>query len=261
MATLTRYRRLEARHAVGKLPLLGIAAGAALLAADQLLLPLLPAPVVAFLEQAFRVRGMGAIVLLNDYLAVYTVVFFVGMTQLLHVVVTPREERQLDLLLAKPLPPASLLAARSAPVLLASAGIGLVLSVGCALAVAPFVAEGADGSVLGAFGAGLLVTAASLLQLAITNVVFLWVTDSFQALIAAFVLWVLPLLPTSAFLYRPDLFEGRGALASALVAPANLIWHDGSTLVAAVVGLAAAAAGAAALVRAGGWTLARMDLR
>lgn len=261
MSALARYRRLEALHAVGRVPLFGALAGLALLVVSQLLLPLLPPAAVGFLEQAFRIRGMGAIVLLNDYLALYAVVFFVGMTQMLRVVVTPREERQLDLLLAKPLPPSTLLAARSTPVLLGTAALGVALSAGCAVAMLPFVAPGADGSVLGAFGAGLVVTALTLLQLAVANVAFLYVTDSFQALLLSFVVWVLPLLPTSVFLYRPDLFEGRAALTAALVLPANLLWHDGAMPIAAVVGLVAAGVGAAVLVRVGGSLLARLDLR
>ncbi|MES2641978.1 MAG: hypothetical protein V4850_20985 [Myxococcota bacterium] len=261
MATLARYRRLEARHALGRAPLVGLVAGLALLVATQIVMPLVPAPAIGLLEQAFRVRGLGAVVLLNDYLALSTVLFFVGVSQLLQVIVAPREERQLDLLLTKPIAPATFLAARTTPVLISTGVLGAILSVGCALAMLPYEAAGADGTALGAFGAGLVVTAATILQLAAVNVVFLRISDGFAALMVAFIVWVLPLLPASAFIYRPDLFDGSAALTTALVAPANLLWHDGAMPIVAAVGLLVAGVASATLVRLGGWTLGRMDLR
>lgn len=261
MAPLARYRRLEARHALGRAPLVGLVAGVGLLVATQVVLPLVPQTAIHLLEQAFRIRGMGAVVLLNDYLAVSTVLYFVGIAQLLQVIVGPREERQLDLLLTKPIAPATFLAARTTPVLVATGALGVLLSLGCALAMAPYAAAGADGTVLGAFGAGLVVTAVTILQLAVANIVFLRIADGFQALLVAFVLWVVPLLPASAFIYRPDLFEGSATATSALVAPANLLWHDGAMPIVAGVALLVAGIAAAALVRLGGWGLGRMDLR
>ena len=55
----------------------------------------------------------------------------------------------------------------------------------------------------------------------------------------------------------PDLFEGRTALASALVAPANLVWHDASIPVAAPVITVLAAGGSAVLLAAAGRVLRR----
>lgn len=257
---LARYTRLEARHAVGRTPLVGLVVGVALLALTQVLTPLLPAAAIDFLERAFHIQGLGAVILLNDYLALSTVLFFVGVSQLQRVTIAPREERHLDLLLSKPVSPRRLLAARAGPVLASTLGLGLALSAGCALAVAPYVGSG-DGTVLGALSAGLVVSAATVVQLALVNLVFLVLADGFQALLVAFVAWVLPLMPTSVFLYRPDLFEGRAALTQALVVPANLIWNDaaGPALAIGAV-LAAIAAGAAAVV-AGGGLLARTETR
>lgn len=258
MSTLARYRRMEARFIVGRAPVVGGLAGLLLFGLTQVITPLLPGSLIAFLERAFLIRGLGDVILLNDYLALYTVIFFVGLTQLLGVMVAPREERQLDLLLCKPVPPRRFLSARVGPVLLSTLALGLALSAGCALAVAPYAAASTGGSALGAFGAGALITAAVIGLLGLLNLVFLSITDGFQALITGFVFWVLPLMPTSVYLYRPDLFEGRAALTSALVSPANLIWHDAVMPLVAALGLLVAGLSAMGLLAAAGRRLVRV---
>jgi ABC-type Na+ efflux pump permease subunit len=258
---LRDYRRLEARHAVGRAPLVGFAAGVVLLAISQIVTPLLPAQAISVLEQAFHIRGMGAVILLNDHLAVYTVLYFVGISQLLQGLVAPREERQLDLLLAKPVPPEVFLAARVLPILASVAVLGGALSVGCALAVAPYTGPGEDVTVLGTFAAGLFLSVLTAAMLAGLCPVLVGIHDSFQGLLLSLVAWVLPLLPASAFVYRPDVFEGPKAAATALVSPANLIWYDAWMPVAAAVAGFLAAGVVVVSVRIAGGRLGRLDSR
>jgi len=222
-------------------------------------MPLVPAAAIQLLERAFLLRGMGAVTLMNDYLAVYTVLFFAGLGQLNRAVITPREQRQLELLLSKPIRRTDFLAARCQPVLLATALLGVALGVACALAAAPYA--GQDVTPLGAFGATLVILALVLMELALLNVVFLLLRDGFQALLVAFVVWVLPLIGTSVFIYRPDVFEGHPLATQLLVMPANLVWLDADVLLVGGALLLVAGLVCALLARVAGAVFEHVELR
>lgn len=244
MATLPSLRLyffMEARAGVLRGPLIGLLAAAVLIVATHVAVPRLPAAAVSVLEKSFAIQGPAALLLLNDYLAIYAALFFAGFAELLRALVAPREERQLELLLAKPIAPATLVRARAAPVLAAIALAAVVLGAGLALAIAPLSA-GSAATAAGAMGGAALIGAFTVVLLAALTPLLVHSRDGFESLVLGFIVWTVPLLPTTVFLYRPDLFVGRSALATALVLPANLIWLDAMTPVLGSIALASAAA-------------------
>ncbi|QRK06331.1 hypothetical protein JQX13_40525 [Archangium violaceum] len=239
-ATLRRYRLLEARHAVGWVPLLSLFVGIILVVLTAALIPRLPTAVNAFMERAFLIRGLGAVILLNEYIGIYFLAFFCGATGLMRALVEPRENRSLELLLSKPISRGAFLVARVGPVLLASTVVGVAMSLATALLVRPFTGDGATVSVAGALGSGLVFTALAVLLLSVLVVPLLRVRDALQGFLIAFVLWLVPVLPSAVLLYRPDLFDGRERLRELIVLGANFIWFDASMPLLGVIALAAA---------------------
>lgn len=250
---------LEARLAQRRAPLLVAAFGLVAVPLVHVIMPRMPRQALRFLELGFRLRDMGGILVINDYCAVYFAVFFAGLAGLLQVVVAPREERRLELLLSKPVRAADFLIARALPVLGMAALIGLVMAGENALAIAPYAGAGASVSVAGAFGASLLLTALALVQLALLNMLYVRVADIFQAYMLAFILWFLPILPTATFLYRPDLFEGPTPLGAMVMV--NLVWQDAACAWLGPLALVVALAMTVPLVRAAGVLLERSDTR
>ncbi len=256
---MTRYVQAELRAGLGPAPLFGLLFGLALIGASQWIMPRVPESAIALLGRSYHLDGLGPVMLLNDLLAVSTVLFFVGVSQLAAVIVTPREERQLDLLLSKPVSPTTFLAARTLPALASTLVLGTLLSAACALAMVPYAGGQVSASI--GFATSLGVTAITLVQLAVASLVYVRVTDGFQALLVAFALWLTPLLPTSIYLYRPDLFTSRPGLAEGVVMPANLIWLGSDAMLVALSGIGVAGVVAAIALGLGGGMLGRMELR
>ena len=223
--SLADYRRAELRHAPLRIAVYAALAGLVMIAGCQLLFPRMPAQVIDFLRVAFKLPDIGGVVLVNDYLAVYFCAFSAGMFGLLGVVVAPREEHQLELLLCKPVPPADFLAARTWPILAMTTTVGVTLAAACAVATLPFLGASSSVSPAGAFGAGLAMTALVLLQLTALGVAFVRVAESMNAVLLALLVALMPVLPTAAFIYRPDLFVDHPELTAATVL-ANLVWSD-----------------------------------
>ncbi|MFL5353169.1 hypothetical protein [Archangium sp.] len=260
-ATLHRYRLLEARHAIGWGLLVFLLVGLGIVAFTAVLIPLLPAAVNAFMERAFLIRGLGAVVLLNEYTAVSVLTFFFGATSLMRALVEPRENRSLELLLSKPISRRAFLVARVAPILLATWAVGAGMSLAMGLLVRPFTGEGATVSVAGAIGSGLILTAESVLLLSVLVVPLLRVRDAFQGLLIAFALWMLPMIPTVLLLYRPDVYEGRERLRDLIALGPNLLWFDASVPVLALVALAVALVGSWGALGLGARVFERTELR
>lgn len=249
--SLRPYLVLEARAFAVRGPLVGLVTGAAMIAVTHLAVPRLPQAALTVLEKSFAIQGMPALLLLNDYLALYAALFFGAFAELSRALAAPREERQLELLLSKPVPAPLFVLARSVPVLVATWLVGALLGVATAIAIAP-IESSASATAAGALGGSVITASVTVLLLAALTPLLVRSRDGFEALVIGFTAWILPLLPSTAFLYRPDLFEGKKALASALVAPANLVWYDGSMLAAApVITLICAALGAMFLAAAG----------
>lgn len=176
----------------------------------------------------------------------------------LGVVVGPREEHQLELLLSKPVPAADFLAARTWPVLAMTTLVGVTLAVACAAATLPYLGARGSVSAAGALGSGLAMTAIVLVQLTALSIVFVRLVESMNAVLLALLVALVPMLPSAVFLYRPDVFAGRPELAAVTVL-ANLVWYDATMawlgplllLVALVCALVGVRAGGRLLQRAG----------
>jgi hypothetical protein len=244
------YRRLEFRHAPWRVALWMAAGGIGGVLLTHSILPRLPHLAISFLQQGFRLQDMPAVLLFNDIVAVYFAAFFMGISALLQAVVALREERHLELLLAKPVRATEILAARTYPVFAATLLVGIAVSIGCVVAMAPYAANTGVTST-GAFSAGVVLTALVLVQLAALNVVFVRLHDRFHALLIACFVWLLPLMPAAAFLYRPDLFEGHDRVASYVVL-ASLIWNDAHLHWLGLASLGFAAIACVSLVRVAG---------
>lgn len=247
------YRRLEFLHAPWRAGWAALLVGVAAVAGCQWLIPRLPAVAVELMRVGFRLGDMAGVVLFNDYAAVYFFAFFAGLIGLLGVVAVPREERRLEVLLVKPVPAATLVAARTWPVLAMAALVGLGTSAACATSA--WLLRGEIGPA-GAFGAGAMMTAVVVLELAALGAAFVRIKDTMLAVLIALLTAIAPLMPTATFLYRPDVYDGREALASAIVT-ANLVWYADTLAWLGPLALGGALVAAAGLVRASGHRLAR----
>ncbi|KYF92096.1 hypothetical protein BE20_12920 [Sorangium cellulosum] len=258
--SLRGYFALEARRAPRRTSLVAAIAGALVVLGTHALLVRVPAQVIHFLEQAFGIEGMAAVLLINDLLATYFVAYFVALAGLVDATVTAREEHRLEILLAKPIRARVLLAARTAPSLLAGAGAGVAVAACTALAVAPYIRANDMVSAAGALGAGLALVALALALLSALLPLLVRMHDSFHALLVASAVWIAPLLPTAAFMYRPDAFEAREGLRDAIVL-ASLLWNDATLAWLGPAALALAIPLAALAIAAAGVLLERADAR
>ncbi|UQA57977.1 hypothetical protein [Polyangium aurulentum] len=223
--SLRDYFLLEARHTPRRAPIAAAIFGALAVLGTHMLLVRFPERAIRFLEDAFHIQGMAAVLLVNDLIAVYFTAFFVGLAGLLGALVIAREEDRLELLLAKPIRARVLLAARVLPVLGAAAASGIVVAVVTALAVVPHLAPGDMVTFAGALGGTLFLTALAVVLLSALLPLLVRMRDSFHALLVGALVWLVPAMPAAVFIYRPDLFEGHDTLRSTIVM-STLVWHD-----------------------------------
>ncbi len=241
---LSPYARAELRLALRARHIGMLVLGVAIAIVDAEITPRLPTFALDFLRTSLRLETMADLILVNDYLGLYMIAVFAGAFELVRVHVGPAEARELDLYLAKPIGRAHFIAARSAPALLASAAVGTGISVANAVTLSLWLGDVALVPIL---AIGLAITAFALALLAVLNLAYLWLREVEHAVLLAFAVAIMPLLPTSLLIYRPDLFEGsEPGLFAAF--PASLMWHGGVSLGTALGLLAGALALAAALV-------------
>jgi ABC-type Na+ efflux pump permease subunit len=251
---LLREWRYAPRGAALSMTLIG---GACVLF-NHLILPLFPERVIDFMRRGFRLEDMAGVLALNDLMGVYFPTFFVGLASSLSVVLTAREEHRLELLLAKPVPAGDFVAARILPVLASTAVVGVSISAAGALAVAMHAGIGTSVSPAGLLGGGLALTALAVVLIAALQIPFTRIRDPFTGLLIACVLWLCTSIPTAVLLYRPDVYEGRQALANSIAMP-SLLWHEASLAWLGPLLLLAALPVAALLTRAAGALLERSD--
>jgi ABC-2 type transport system permease protein len=213
----------EARYAVRRSHVVALAVLALVGLFDALVLPLLPESIYRFFTRVFHLSGWAEIVLVNDYVGVVTVLYWVGIFDVLRVLVVPREEHYLDLLLSKPLDRSAYLLARLIPALAVTALMGVVAAALHGLSAVVFV----DGVDVGAFaGASAILIGWTVSTLAIAGFITMSMRDSYYAIGAAFVPWFLMLVPATVYMYRPDVFMAAPGLADRLAFPVNLLWND-----------------------------------
>lgn len=254
--SLRDYFWLEARHAPRRAAAAMGAFGVVAVVGTHALLERLPARAIRFLEQAFDVRGMAAVLLVNDLLAAYFAAYFVGMTGLLGSIVAAREEHRLELLLAKPLSARALLAARVAPVLSMAGLVGAVVALTTGLAIRPYLTPGDQVTAAGALGGSLVLVALALVLLAALLPLLVRMRDGFHALLVASIVWIAPVMPTAVLIYRPDVYEDHQRLRDTIVL-ATLVWHDATSAWLGPLALAASPLLCAALVAFAGRVLDR----
>lgn len=251
MNVLTPYMRAELRRAVRPRHVALLALGVGVAVLDAVITPLVPALALDFLRTSLRLSSMADLILVNDYLGLYFLVYFAGAFELLRVYVGPAESRELDLYLAKPIGRAHFVAARSVPALASTVALGAGLTLANALTLRLWLGDVALAPIV---AAGVVITAGCLALLAVLDLLFLRLREVEHAVLLAFVVGVAPLLPTSALIYRPDLFEA--GIPPLVGFPASLLWDDMS-LGTGFAALLAAALLAAALVFVAGRRLDR----
>jgi hypothetical protein len=224
--------------------------------ATHWLIERLPERVIRFMEAAFRVRGMAAVLLVNDLLAVYLTAFFAGLAGLLASIVALREESRLEILLAKPITPRLLVAARVWPVLASSGVAGVAVAATTAISIRRHVVAPDMVTATGALGGCLFLVALALVLLAALLPLLVRIRDGFHAFLVGSVVWLVPVLPSAVLIYRPDLFVDRELLRDAVVL-ASLVWHDAELAWIGPLALACAPLCCAGLVVVAGRGLAR----
>ncbi|PCC73417.1 hypothetical protein SAMN02745121_02854 [Nannocystis exedens] len=254
----SQHLRREWRFAPRRGPLIMMLVGVLCVVFNHLVLPLFPERAIAFMRVGFRLDDLAGVLALNDLMGVYFPTFFVGLAGSLGVVLLAREEHRLELLLAKPVRTADLVAARAVPVLAWTAGVGAVTSAAMAVAMAAHAGIGTSVSALGALGGGLFLTALTVVLLAALQVAFVRISDPFTGLLVACGAWFGTMMPTAVLLYRPDAFVGRPAALHGLAMP-SLLWHEGTLGWLGPLSLLLALPLAVALARAAGARLERSD--
>ncbi|GHE37656.1 hypothetical protein GCM10017673_45130 [Streptosporangium violaceochromogenes] len=253
-AAYADYTRLEARAALRGhhlwasvvLVVIGVADG---------ILPGVPS-IQRFFEVVFDMRNGVQTILINDYTGLLGVVYWVGVFDLLRVHVTPAEERRLALYLTKPISRTRYLVSKLVPTAAVLTLVGLVGMAAFAAGVLAFAGPADFNG--GAFAAtGLLVLALSAVMLAIVNLAFLFVRDTYNAIVVASAVFIATVLPGGMYIYRPDLYSP--ALKNTVVFPANLLWHEDDAVAVAAIGLPALLAVAVALTALAGLRLRRTD--
>jgi hypothetical protein len=255
-ASLRHFFVVEARHTPWRAPLAMAVWGVLAVPGTHALIERLPPRAIRFMELAFRVEGMAAVLLVNDLVAVYMAVFFAGMTGLLSTVVAARETSRLEILLAKPVVARTLLAARVWPVLGTAAAAGLVVAATTAVTIQPYIVPGDQVSVAGAFGGSVFLIAFAVVLLAALVPAFVRMRDGFYAFLVGSAVWIGPVLPSAVLIYRPDLYEGQELLRS-IVVLATLVWNDERSAWMGPLALALAPLCCAALVALAGRILER----
>lgn len=243
------YWWLEARRAFGPRTAFALAAGVALLAATQAAIPALPATATGLLERAFDLRGTASLLLLNDHLALYVTLALFAQVELARVVVGPMEERQLALLLSKPVGVTEFFVARAAPVLAAQVALGAALTLGERLLVADALATSTQVTAAGVVAGGAIATALAVAVAALSLALQVLVGERELGLLVGVVFTFAPLLGSAVLVYRPDVYEGRPWARLLTTFPASLCAHDAS-LAAAAPWLVLGAAGLSALALA-----------
>jgi hypothetical protein len=223
------------------------------------LFPSMPEAIYRFFKKVFAMNNWTEIILINDFTGLFFILFWIGAIDLLRVYVLPREEGYLELLLSKPLGRPQYLFANVLPAFGVIAGMGIILSLFLPIKIATINGT-ADLHLAGVFCAAIVTTALVLSLLALLNLVFLFARETYYALLLAFVVFTLAVLPGGVFMYRPDVFQDRALLRNLIIFPGNLLWLSESLpMVTPIILLTAAAAGAL-LLAGSSWRLKRLDI-
>jgi hypothetical protein len=220
----TRLIRLEARGAVRPMHVVMLV----LLALTGVLvawwLPMWPETIYLFFNRVFHIEGWADVVLANNYVAFIFFLFWFGILDVLRIYVLPLESGYLDIWLSKPVSRGSYMLARIIPGFAVLLVAGIVSAVVHAMAMILLGLTFDVGAYVGTIAA---ILGFVLLMLAVTNILLLFVRDSFAALVIGFAVFMSTFLPSIVYMYRPDAYAGAPGLADILVFPTSLMWHPG----------------------------------
>jgi hypothetical protein len=257
---LSDYAKQEARAAFRLHHLVVLAVALTSLVVTSFLLPSMPESIYRFFKKVFVMNNWTEVILFNDLVTLFSALFWVGVIDLLRVYVLPKEEGYLELLLSKPLGRTEYLLARVLPPFGVVAGLGGMLSLFLPLKIA-LINGTADLHLVSVVCACIVTITLVLTLLALLNLVFLFARETYYAVLLAFAVYALVVLPLALFMYRPDVYQGRSVLRNLMVFPGNLLWmSDGLPSIAPIIVLAAATL-SVLLLAWGGWRLKRMDIQ
>ena len=257
---LTNYARQEARGAFRLHHLVVLAVGLIGPVVTSFLLPSMPESIHRFFKKVFVLNNWTEVILMNDFLGLFSALFWVGVIDLLRVYVLPKEEGYLELLFSKPLGRTEYLFAKVLPAFGVVAGLGAIMTLFLPLKIA-LINGTADLHLVGVVCAGVVTTMLVLTLLALLNLVFLFARETYYAVLLAFFIFALVVLPIGLFMYRPDVFQDRPVVRHLTVFPGNLLWlNEGLPGITPIIALAAATL-SVLLLAGGGWRLKRIDIQ
>jgi ABC-type transport system involved in multi-copper enzyme maturation permease subunit len=182
-------------------------------------LPSFPESVFRFFSRVLDLPSWPQIIIANFLAGLLFVIFWIGVADVLAIFVIPREQRYLDMLLAKPLRRQEYMLARLLPIMCVLLFIGVIASMvqWASMSVSPFSyppdAYAGAAAVTIAWAVFLVVT---------TNLLIMRSRDTFIALMLAFIPSMISIFPGTFYIYRPDIYSA--AARNFLVFPVNLIW-------------------------------------
>ena len=182
-------------------------------------LPAFPESVFRFFSRVLNLPSWPQIIIANFLAGLLFSIFWIGVADVLAIFVIPREQRYLDMWLAKPLKRREYMLARLLPIMCVLLFIGVIASIvqWVSMSVSPFSyppdAYAGAAAVTIAWAVFLVVTA---------NLLIMRSRDTFIALMLAFIPSIISIFPGMFYIYRPDIYSA--AARNFLVFPVNLIW-------------------------------------
>jgi len=255
VARLSEYRRIEwslARRP-DHLHAIGYTAGLSIFTA--LVLPHMPDVIPRFFQRTLQIGTWADIALFNLYAATYVITLLVGTLDLLRVWILPVEEGFISLVMSKPIRPSEYLRARLTPILVNTAFVGLASQAAAGLAVWHLIGPFDRAQFIQSSG---MIVGLILFLMCLFNYLFLYLSESYYAVVLALAVWTTTLGPTSLYVYRPDLFSP--STRAALVFPANLLWHQSTVLANEGVLLLCLLSGSVLFLGLARWKLERAPL-
>ena len=207
------FRAFRLRHV---LSLIGLALMGVIL---TFWLPAFPESVFRFFSRVLDLPSWPQIIVANFLAGLVFFLFWIGVADVLAILVIPREQRYLDILLAKPLKRREYMLARLLPIMCVLLFIGVIASIvqWASMSVSRFSYP------LDAYAGAAAVTIAWAVFLVVTaNLLIMRSRDTFIALMLAFIPSMISIFPGMFYIYRPDIYSA--AARNFLVFPVNLIW-------------------------------------
>jgi ABC-2 type transport system permease protein len=215
--------RLEAGRWSGRRLLTVLALISAIGILDALWLPSFPESVFRFFHRVLHLSDWAEIVLANNLTGLAFLLAWIGAFEMLRILVVPREERFLDVLLSKPMPRRDYVSAMFLPALGRVAVLGAIASV---VHRAAMEVVGLAYNLNAYIGAVAVATGWALLMAALIHLLVIHARDCGSAILTAAVPILISMFPSMTYIYRPDIFGEPSLFRDLLLFPVNLVWHQ-----------------------------------